>query len=103
MCRAETKNRLSRFCTSCKSNTKVSRVSACPRALTLSSHGHLLGIGLNRMLLSFFTPSKTLDAWTLRDNMVYSASFGGGGGGGPPSKCWEKLLISGQNGPKLPP
>ena len=35
--------------------------------------------------------------------------LGGGGGGGkpwdippPPLKCWEKLLISGQNGPKLP-
>ena len=41
-----------------------------------------------------------------------SVSFGGGGGGGgggealgypSPPKCWEKLLISDQNGPNLPP
>ena len=47
----------------------------------------------------------------LNDNHS-SVSFRGGGGGGkpwdipppppPPKKCWEKLLISGQNGPKLP-
>ena len=29
--------------------------------------------------------------------------LGGGSPGISPLKCWEKLLISDQNGPKLPP